>query len=93
MSAEAAAVRDSHANAALRWRAAPAAQFSWADWSDGHVLYHRLSGKTHFLNEAGATLLRELLADPGEAFEADESLHGLLLRFEALGLVERMPRS
>jgi hypothetical protein len=93
LSAEAAPDTGSHANAALRWKAAPAAQFAWADWSDGHVLYHRPSGKTHFLNEAGASLLRELLAAPSEAFEADESLRGLLLRFEALGLVERMPGS
>ena len=74
-----------------RWRAAPATEFAWADWPDGHVLYHRPSGKTHFLNDAGATQLRELLAAPGEAFEADESLRDLLLRFEALGLVERLP--
>lgn len=73
------------------WRAAPAGQFVWAHWGDGHALFHRPSGKTHFLNEAGASLLRELLAAPGDPFEADPSLHDLLLRFEALGLVERVP--
>lgn len=91
MSAGGSSTSVSHVDADCRWAAAPAAHFAWADWSDGHVLYHRPSGKTHFLNEAGAALLRELLADPGEAFAADESLHGLLLRFEALGLVERAP--
>jgi hypothetical protein len=73
-----------------RWIASPAAEFAWADWSDGHVLHHRPSGKTHFLNEAGAALLREMLANPGEAFEADPALQELLLRFETLGLVERV---
>lgn len=73
-----------------RWIAPPAAEFAWADWSDGHVLHHRPSGKTHFLNEAGAALLREMLANPGEAFEADPALYGLLLRFETLGLVRRV---
>lgn len=68
----------------------PPAQFAWAHWSDGHVLYHRPSGKTHFLNEAGAALLRELLANPAETFDADPALQGLLLRFETLGLVERV---
>ena len=73
-----------------RWRAPPAAEFAWADWRDGHVLHHRPSGKTHFLNEAGAALLREMLANPAQDFEAEPALQGLLLRFETLGLVERV---
>jgi hypothetical protein len=75
------------------WRAVPADQLSWADWDSGHALYHRLSGKTHFLNPTGAALLRELLANPGEAYEIDEADQGvreLVLRFEMLGLVERV---
>ena len=75
------------------WRAVPADQLAWADWGSGHALYHRPLGKTHFLNSAGAALLRELLANPGEAYEIDEADQGvreLVLRFEMLGLVERV---
>lgn len=76
--------------ARVAWRASPAEHYSWASWPDGEVLYHRPSGKTHFLNASGAELLRQLLAAPGQSFEADDALLELLLRMEALGLVERV---
>lgn len=79
------------AGSEARWKAAPAEHYSWATWPDGEVLYHRPSGKTHFLNASGADLLRQLLAAPGQSFEADDALRGLLLRMESLGLVERIP--
>lgn len=72
------------------WRAAPGDEFAWASWPDGHVVYHRPSGKTHLLNAQGGALLLELLANPGEVYEVDPSVAALMFRFEALGLVERV---
>lgn len=70
------------------------------------MVYHRPSGKTHFLNEPSVTLLSSILVEPRTlergaqtlarslGVEADAGfLHhveALLLRFEELGLVERV---
>jgi len=43
----------------------------------GHVLYHRPSGQTHFLNEGGALLLRECLLEPRDAVQAARALADL----------------
>ena len=53
-----------------RWRVPPGAPFAWAHFESGHVLYHRPSGQTHFLNEGAALLLRECLLEPRNATEA-----------------------
>lgn len=92
------------AGAPRRWRVAPGSPFAWAHAQSGHVLYHRPSGQTHFLNETAALLLGRCLLEPRNADEAaaslarlqgaepDPQLPGhvaeLLLHFEALGLVE-----
>lgn len=68
-------------------------------------MYHRPSGKTHFLNEAARVLIERVLNEPHEAgriadefartqgVEPDEEFRtqvwGLLVRLEELGLVER----
>ena len=78
----------------------------WYDCEDAVVLYHRPSGRTHFLNASSKTLLTEILASPRdlasivaelglhETTVSDDSAHeevaGLLIRFEHLGLVERV---
>lgn len=75
----------------------------WADWGEDCVLYHRRSGQTHFLNRSSATLLQRVLLEPvgveaasralDEAQATPELLNhltGVLLRFEELGLVERV---
>ncbi len=93
--------------AARRWRVAEGAPFAWAHARSGHVLYHRASGQTHFLNEGTVLLLRDCLREPRDAREAAHSLARLqdaepdprffdhvarlLVHLEDLGLVESVP--
>ncbi len=89
------------------WRRPDAAQCIWAEWqADVSVIYHRPSGKTHFINPSTAFLLERLLEGPatvGSAAQAlaaaqerraDDALRddvaGILLRLEELGLIERV---
>lgn len=60
-----------------RWRVPYGAPFAWAHFGSGHVLYHRLSGQTHFLNDGGALLLRECLLESRDALEAARRLADL----------------
>jgi PqqD family protein of HPr-rel-A system len=69
------------------------------------VIYHRPSGKTHLLNEAGYRLLTELLLEPKDlatiAAEYDpghqmtssgdylQRMRQMLRRLEQFGLIER----
>ena len=78
----------------------------WADWDDEpSVIYHRPSGKTHFVNASTAFLLEQFFegsATLGSATRAlaealgraaDDDLRlavaGTLFRLEELGLIER----
>jgi PqqD family protein of HPr-rel-A system len=61
-------------NAAPSWRARPADEVRWLSLDDDYVLYHRGSGKTHFLNAASKHLLRDVLTVPRTAAEAAEAL-------------------
>lgn len=86
------------------WRCADPAHCIWADWDDLGVIYHRASGKTHFINAATAFLLEELAARPltvdaaaqalaaaQESALSDEfraEVEGTLLRLEELGLID-----
>lgn len=88
-----------------RWSTVASDELLWCGWSGEYALYHRPSGKTHFVNEAARLLLSQLLREPRSLDEVvaglarlqglapDEGLTGhvaaLLLRFEALGLIER----
>ncbi|MDT3678916.1 MAG: HPr-rel-A system PqqD family peptide chaperone [Burkholderiaceae bacterium] len=65
------------AGGATRWRVPSDAPFAWAHSDSGHVLYHRPSGQTHFLNDGAALLLRECLLDPRDALEAAHALANL----------------
>lgn len=47
-----------------RWRSADPQQLAWASWDGGHAVYHRPSGKTHFVNAATALLLERILIHP-----------------------------
>jgi PqqD family protein of HPr-rel-A system len=38
----------------------------WFDWPDGHAVYQRSSGETHFLNDIGGPLLRCLSDDEAD---------------------------
>jgi PqqD family protein of HPr-rel-A system len=79
---------------------------AWAEWDGEFVLYHRPSGKTHFLNATTALLLTEILIEPKSTADATTALLAtqiaaieseqhqyvaeLLKRLESLGLVECM---
>jgi PqqD family protein of HPr-rel-A system len=92
----------------MRWRARPSHDLIWSDFGDTYVVYHRPSGKTHFLNAATAELLEQVLAEPRSARAAAEELAARegavgdaaffsavaqsLLHLEHLGLVERVGR-
>jgi PqqD family protein of HPr-rel-A system len=93
------------AGAEARWRAGPAEGLVWADLGSAYVVYHRPSGRTHFLNSATADLLQHVLVEPRSARAAAEELAARegadgdaaffaavadsLLHLEHLGLVER----
>jgi PqqD family protein of HPr-rel-A system len=82
-----------------------AADCVWANYHDSYVVFHRPSGKTHFLNAAGYRLLTEILDRPGGTASVAAELtvagaeepsrlnvdevHAMLVRFEYLGLVDR----
>lgn len=93
-------------NEETRWRRRSQDDCAWAKFADGHVLYHRPSGKTHVMNDAGVALLNELLSEPTSlaevlgVFRVDsagvdeqefvDSMATLLLRLEEFGLVDRV---
>nr|PZN76254.1 MAG: hypothetical protein DIU56_14660 [Pseudomonadota bacterium] len=88
-----------------RWIAADGADLRWSAWNGNYVLYHRPSGKTHFLNDSSWILLNEVLREPRSLTEIAASLAGmrgvppedelrsyvaeLMMRLEEIGLVER----
>jgi PqqD family protein of HPr-rel-A system len=49
----------------------------WAEFGVDVVVYHRPSGKTHFLNAATALLLKDVLVQPKSSLEAAEELADL----------------
>ena len=89
-----------------RWKSAGAADCLWAGWDGSFVLFHRPSGRTHFVNAATALLLQRVLASPRDAASASLELaaaqhsehspdflrhvEDLLVRLEDLGLVTRV---
>lgn len=90
-----------------RWRVPPGSPFAWAHAESGHVLYHRPSGRTHFVNDGTALLLGRCLLEPHDAqgaayaladlqdAEPDpaflERVADLLVHLEHLGLVDPVP--
>ncbi len=88
------------------WLRAEGAQCLWADWDDLAVLYHRPSGKTHFINAATAFLLEQFNAAPApldaasralaeaQGLAVDDGLRegvaGMAQRLGALGLIARV---
>ena len=89
-----------------RWRVLSPDQLLWADCGDAFAVFHRPSGKTHFVNLATALLLREVLVAPTTAEQAAVQLAKaagvadgtgspppvveLLQHLETQGLVERL---
>jgi PqqD family protein of HPr-rel-A system len=86
-----------------RYRTADGTQLVWAELDGDFALYHRPSGKTHFLNVSSAYLLLTVLQQPRTVAEAaallleqqvdpvtdtqSEYLDDLLRRFAELGIV------
>ncbi len=62
---------------ARRWRVPADKPFAWAHAPPGHVLYHRPSGQTHFVNEGTALLLDQCLLEPHDADAAALALAAL----------------
>jgi PqqD family protein of HPr-rel-A system len=89
-----------------RWQSTAQDNLLWLDWGDSSAVFHRPSGKTHFVNSATVLLLRQVLIRPMDEESASrallaahglaeqpqylEQVSGLLLRLEQLGLVERV---
>jgi PqqD family protein of HPr-rel-A system len=89
----------------VSWWRSNAADCLWANFDDHYVVYHRPSGKTHFLNAAGHRLLTEILTSACQTATIAAQLAGneggelgplnpdevreMLVRFEYLGLVDR----
>jgi len=90
---------------AWRWIATPSGNLRWSEWEGDCAVYHRPSGKTHFVNAATRILIGRILSAPCDAAAAADALAhiqgvepddafrthvwGLLVRLEELGLVER----
>lgn len=90
---------------AYRWSSVDPDQLLWNGWNDEYVVFHRPSGRTHFLNAASAVLVRELLVSPKTSEDVVQSfpppdlpsdpnayhdeILALLERLEHLGLIER----
>lgn len=89
----------------MRWQSRCVHDLAWVEHGDQVVVYHRPSGQTHFLNASAALLLIEVLVRPSTLDEAAaalseragppspamrERVRQLVLRFEELGLIERV---
>lgn len=57
-----------------RWAACPATDLSWAELGGDHAVYHRPSGKTHFVNTPTVLLLSEILVMPRTTHAAAQAL-------------------
>jgi PqqD family protein of HPr-rel-A system len=62
------------AERAALWRAGDADDLVWTRMDDAFIVYHRPSGKTHFLNAATADLLAHVLTTPRTARSAADEL-------------------
>lgn len=97
-------MKDQKITTPLLWQAARSDELIWSKWDETFVVYHRQSGKTHYLNSASERMLTATLAEPCDAqalavavsepgLQEEEILfemHDLLLHLEELGLVKRL---
>ena len=88
----------------MKWRSCPPDECIWVPLDNEFVVYHRPSGKTHFLNAASELLLNDILVEPqdfdsiletfGAAVEEanaaaySERMSDMLRRLEVLGLIK-----
>ena len=87
------------------WRVPADSPLDWTQCGDEHIVFHRASGETHYLNDLTALALRMLEEKPSDTRElsiqlagflcisASEDFHQqidcLLSRLDQLGIVER----
>ena len=87
-----------------RWFAAAVSDLLWVESGDEFILFHRPSGKTHFVNRAAFLLLDQVLREPRDLARAIDELAlaqdapviddfaqdvaALIGRLDELGLVE-----
>lgn len=95
------------ADTAPQWRVDRTQDLLWADLDEGAAVYHRPSGKTHFLNSSSVALLKRLQAGPADSLELALAITGgdaadlpptfvdqvsvMLRHFDYLGLIRRSP--
>ena len=91
--------------ARLRWRSCSQGSLVWRTWGAESVVYHRPSGKTHFVNESSRWLMTDVLREPKsvedivavfapagadpDSNELHAEVGALLARLEYLGLIDR----
>lgn len=67
---------ESESASSRQWRAVDSDRYIVAGHNGEYAVYHRPSGKTHFLNEAGLALITEILAEPRTVESAARMLAG-----------------
>lgn len=88
----------------MRWRSCPQDECIWVPFDDEFVVFHKPSGKTHFLNAASEVLIREVLDEPRDFSDVLEffgsevagedasayrkQMKEMLSRLEHLGLIK-----
>jgi len=87
------------------WRVDRPDELVWASFDSGAAVYHRPSGKTHFLNASSVAMLELLQVGPADAAEVCAAIGGssaadplaehilqvsdVLRNFERVGLIQR----
>lgn len=90
----------------MKWRSCSPTQCNWVTFENDFVVYHRPSGKTHFLNVGSEVLLTDVLTEARsltsilDIFASDDTdedheeyvrqMQSMLDRLEYLGLIERV---
>ncbi len=59
-------MNDTHEQDRPEWCAVDPESMVWADWGRDQVVYHRPSGRTHFLNDVSRRLILDVLPPAGE---------------------------
>ena len=64
------------------WRSAAPQDLVWLVWGETNAVYHRPSGKTHFVNAATRLLLIEILREPLDVTAASRALADVVTDFD-----------
>lgn len=90
------------------WRVIPGSKLEWRHWRDEHAVFNALSGDTHALSDAAATVLKhleegslgfsEIVGVIGREYEVDaetdveKTVAEIIRKLESLNLIEPVPR-